>query len=190
MLVWLVVKGCHGRDPEAGPATGPVAAGRRPALMGAYTQPAEYIPAMTNPSGVVLDDESLRWAAAESVSEAVIAAICLLETRTVDEIVARLTTSRTGAGHQDRRAVPKMLSARGVRRSQSPTPAVTQAAARWHLRPGTATRAPRPSAGHGQACPILHRRPLAGARSIAGASSGPRSPGHCNSREPACTPYL
>jgi hypothetical protein len=46
---------------------------------------------MTNPYGVVLDDESLRWAAAESVSEAVIAAICLLETRSVDEIVARLT---------------------------------------------------------------------------------------------------
>jgi hypothetical protein len=60
--------------------------------MGAYTRPAEYIPAMTNPYGVVLDDESLRWAAAESVSEAVIAAICLLETRTVDEIVAKLTT--------------------------------------------------------------------------------------------------
>jgi hypothetical protein len=60
--------------------------------MGAYTQPAEYIPAMANPYGVVLDDESLRWAAAESVSEAVIAAICLLETRSVDEIVARLTT--------------------------------------------------------------------------------------------------
>jgi hypothetical protein len=47
---------------------------------------------MSNPYGVVLDDESLRWAAAESVSEAVIAAICLLETRSVDEIVAALTT--------------------------------------------------------------------------------------------------
>jgi hypothetical protein len=46
---------------------------------------------MTNPYGVVLDEECLRWAAAESVSEAVIAAICLLETRSVDEIVARLT---------------------------------------------------------------------------------------------------
>jgi hypothetical protein len=44
-----------------------------------------------NPYGVVLDEECLRWAAAESVSEAVIAAICLLETRSVDEIVARLT---------------------------------------------------------------------------------------------------
>jgi hypothetical protein len=49
------------------------------------------MPVMVNPYGVLLDDESLRWAAAESVSEAVIAAICLLETRSVDEIVARLT---------------------------------------------------------------------------------------------------
>ena len=46
---------------------------------------------MTNPYGVVLDDASVRWAAAESVPETVIAAICLLETRSVDEIVARLT---------------------------------------------------------------------------------------------------
>jgi hypothetical protein len=52
--------------------------------MGAYTQPAEYIPAMPNSYAVILDDESLRWAAAESVSEGVIAAICLLETRSVD----------------------------------------------------------------------------------------------------------
>jgi len=48
---------------------------------------------MTNPYGVVLDDASRRWAAAESVPETVIAAICLLETRSVDEIVARLTTA-------------------------------------------------------------------------------------------------
>ena len=46
---------------------------------------------MANPYGITLDDASLRWAAAESVSEAVIAAICLLETRSVDEIVAKLT---------------------------------------------------------------------------------------------------
>ena len=48
---------------------------------------------MTNPYGVVLDDASLRWAAAESVPETVIAAICLLETRSVDEVVARLTST-------------------------------------------------------------------------------------------------
>ena len=46
---------------------------------------------MTNPYGLVLDDASLRWATAESVPETVTAAICLLETRSVDEIVARLT---------------------------------------------------------------------------------------------------
>jgi hypothetical protein len=45
---------------------------------------------MGNPYGITLDDASLRWAAAEGVPEAVIAAICLLETRSVDEIVARL----------------------------------------------------------------------------------------------------
>jgi hypothetical protein len=38
-----------------------------------------YLRAMTNAYGVVLDDASLRWAAAESVPETVIAAICLLE---------------------------------------------------------------------------------------------------------------
>jgi hypothetical protein len=46
---------------------------------------------MGNPYGITLDDAPLRWAAAEGVPEAVIAAICLLETRSVDEIVARLT---------------------------------------------------------------------------------------------------
>ena len=47
----------------------------------------------TNAYGVVLDEASLRWAAAESVPETVIAAICLLETRSVDEVVARLTST-------------------------------------------------------------------------------------------------
>ena len=44
---------------------------------------------MANPYGVVLDDASLRWAAAENVPETVIAALCLLETRSVDEVVAK-----------------------------------------------------------------------------------------------------
>jgi hypothetical protein len=39
----------------------------------------------------VLDDASRRWAAAERVPETVIAAICLLETRSVDEVVAKLS---------------------------------------------------------------------------------------------------
>ena len=52
---------------------------------------AWYARAMGNAYGITLDDASLRWAAAESVPETVIAAICLLETMSVDEIVARLT---------------------------------------------------------------------------------------------------
>jgi hypothetical protein len=45
---------------------------------------------MTNRFGVVLHSESVRWAAAEGVSETVIAAVLLLHERTVDEIVAKL----------------------------------------------------------------------------------------------------
>jgi hypothetical protein len=46
--------------------------------------------AMTNRFGVVLHTESLRWAAAEGVSETVIAAVLLLHERSVEEIVAKL----------------------------------------------------------------------------------------------------
>lgn len=45
---------------------------------------------MPNAFGITLDDASLRWAAAEGVSEAVIAAIYLLPERSIDEIVAKL----------------------------------------------------------------------------------------------------
>jgi hypothetical protein len=48
---------------------------------------------MGNPYGISLDDASLRRAAAEGVPESVIAAICLLDEKSVDEIVARLTTA-------------------------------------------------------------------------------------------------
>jgi hypothetical protein len=47
--------------------------------------------AMGNPYGITLDDASLRWAAAEGVPESVIAAICLLDEKSVDEIVAKLS---------------------------------------------------------------------------------------------------
>jgi hypothetical protein len=47
--------------------------------------------AMSNPYGITLDEASLRWAAGEGVSEAVIAAICLLDEKSVDEIVAKLS---------------------------------------------------------------------------------------------------
>jgi hypothetical protein len=53
----------------------------------------DMLDAMGNPYGITLDDASLRWAAAEGVPEAVIAAICLLDQKSVDEIVARLTTA-------------------------------------------------------------------------------------------------
>jgi hypothetical protein len=46
-----------------------------------------------NPYGIQLDDEALRWAAAEGVPEAVVAAIRLLHERSVDQIAARLTTA-------------------------------------------------------------------------------------------------
>jgi hypothetical protein len=46
-----------------------------------------------NPYGIQLDDEALRWAAAEGVPVSVIAAIRLLHERSVDQIAARLTTA-------------------------------------------------------------------------------------------------
>ena len=48
---------------------------------------------MANPYRITLDDASLRWAAAEGVPESVIAAVFLLDEKSVDEIVARLTTA-------------------------------------------------------------------------------------------------
>ncbi len=51
---------------------------------------------MANPYGITLDDASLRWAAAEGVPEAVIAAICLVGHTSVDEIVARLAPAELG----------------------------------------------------------------------------------------------
>jgi hypothetical protein len=47
---------------------------------------AQYLPAMTNPFGAELHSESMRWAAAEGVSETVIAAVLLLHERSVDKI--------------------------------------------------------------------------------------------------------
>jgi hypothetical protein len=55
-----------------------------------------YVSVMANPYGVKLDDRSLRWAAAEGVSESVIAAICLLDAKSVDEIVAKLSPAELG----------------------------------------------------------------------------------------------
>jgi hypothetical protein len=52
--------------------------------------------AMANPYVIKLDDHSLRWAAAEGVPESVIAAICLLHEKSVDEIVAKLSPTELG----------------------------------------------------------------------------------------------
>jgi hypothetical protein len=46
--------------------------------------------AMTNRFGLVLYPKELRWAAAEAVSQDVIAAVLLLHDRSVDEIVPKL----------------------------------------------------------------------------------------------------
>ena len=45
---------------------------------------------MTNAFGVVLDSASVQWAAAEGVPETVIAAVLLLDERSVDEIASKL----------------------------------------------------------------------------------------------------
>jgi hypothetical protein len=87
-----------------------------------------YLRAMTNAYGVVLDDASLRWAAAESVPETVIAAICLLETMSVDEIVGRLTPPELEqvikiVGRSPRGYPPGAYDAlKGHRRTPSPEP--------------------------------------------------------------------
>jgi hypothetical protein len=46
---------------------------------------------MANAYGLTLDDRSLRWAAAEGVPESVLAAICLLGAKSVDEIVTKFS---------------------------------------------------------------------------------------------------
>jgi hypothetical protein len=51
---------------------------------------------MTNRFGVVLHSESVRWAAAEGVSEDIIAAVLLLHERSVDEIASKLTLDELG----------------------------------------------------------------------------------------------
>ena len=48
---------------------------------------------MANRFGIALHPEDVRWAAAEAVSETVIAAVLLLHEHRVDEIVAKLTPS-------------------------------------------------------------------------------------------------
>jgi hypothetical protein len=63
-----------------------------PLLMRAARRRGVLGGAIGNPYGITLDEASLRWAAAEGVPESVIAAICLLDEKGVDEIVAKLST--------------------------------------------------------------------------------------------------
>jgi hypothetical protein len=123
---------------------------------------------MSNPYCVVLDEASLRWAAAEGVCEAVIAAICLLETKSVNEIVARLTPVEleqvikiVGQGrydalkvtdaHQSRSPLSELTPIRNSTGPMSETaaPPRARAAGRSHVDlPGSApsSRRARPSA--------------------------------------------
>jgi len=53
----------------------------------------EYLPAMANRYGVTLHPDALRLAAAERVSENLIAAVLLLHHRSVEEVAAQLSAS-------------------------------------------------------------------------------------------------
>jgi hypothetical protein len=97
---------------------------------------------MGNPYGITLDDASLRWAAAEGVSEAVIAAICLLDQKSVDEIVARLTTAELEqvikiVGRSPRGYPPGAYDAlKGKRNLAQPQPPTERLSPNVALRPG------------------------------------------------------
>ena len=55
------------------------------------TAAATHISGMPNPYGITLDEASIRWAAAEGVSETIIAAVLLLHEKSVDEVAAKPT---------------------------------------------------------------------------------------------------
>jgi len=81
---------------------------------------------MTNRFGVVLHTESVRWAAAEGVSEDVIAAVLLLHEHSVDEIAPKLSAIELEqviklVGRSPRLYPPGILDALNQRRT-SPSP--------------------------------------------------------------------
>ena len=63
---------------------------------GSATAAAMHISGMPNPYGITLDEASIRWAAAEGVSETIIAAVLLLHEKSVDEVAAKLTSDELG----------------------------------------------------------------------------------------------
>ena len=54
---------------------------------------AGYISGMPNQYGITLDQAFIRWAAAEGVSETIIAAVSLLHEKSVEEVAAKLGQS-------------------------------------------------------------------------------------------------
>ena len=82
---------------------------------------------MTNRFDILLDPGDVRWAAAEGVSETVIAAVLLLHERSVKEIVAELSTAEleqviTLVGRSPSVYPPGTLDALKSKRNASPTP--------------------------------------------------------------------
>ena len=82
---------------------------------------------MTNRFGVLLHPDDVRWAAAEGVSETVIAAVLLLHERSVDEIVPKLHPAELEqvivlVGRNPRLYPPGTLEALKSKRNASPTP--------------------------------------------------------------------
>ena len=61
-----------------------------PAAPAAPSPSAGNISDMTNPYGITLDLASIRWTAAEGVSETITTAVLLLHERSVDEVAAKL----------------------------------------------------------------------------------------------------
>ena len=61
-----------------------------PAAPAAPSPSAGCISDMTNPYGITLDQASIRWTAAEGVSETITTAVLLLHERSVDEVAAKL----------------------------------------------------------------------------------------------------
>ena len=82
---------------------------------------------MTNRFDVLLHPDDLRWAAAEGVSETVIAAVLLLHERSVDEIVPKLSAAELEqviklVGRSPSVYPPGTLDALKSKRNASPTP--------------------------------------------------------------------
>ena len=101
---------------------------------------------MTNRFGVVLHPPDVRWAAAESVSETVIAAVLLRHERSVDEMVPQLTAAELEhiiklVGRSPRLYAPRTLEASSLAPYRSATPCPQAAVAM------DGTDKPRPPSG-------------------------------------------